>query len=380
MRESEEIGNEDAFIMVLGLRGSQWVWWLVCLGASFLLSGCGTGRFYAQAIHGQAGLLVRRDSIDRLLKEDETTADLKEQLLLVQSLLTFAAERLELPSRDVYTSYVELDRPYVVWNVAVCPEFDMKPKSWWYPIVGRLEHRGYFKKRVGVRFGEKMRRKGFDVAVGGVSAYSTLGWFRDPVLSSFISFPDVALAELIFHELAHRKLFVKGDTDFNEAYAVVVAEAGVLLWLEEQGRAEDAARYQNTVEAQQGFMELVLELRDTLVDSYRRGRVLDWSLDQRRIEKATHIEDFKRRFELGRESNPDWGVFAGWVDKDINNAEINVLDTYYGWLPAFRSLLERSQNWQSFYREVERIGGLPSDARNQALLSERAIEGEEREQ
>ncbi len=319
-------------------------------------------------MQGQASLILKRNSIERILRKSTTEPELRKKLLLVRSLRAFAANRLKLPSERVYTSYVELDRPFVVWNVAVSPEFDLDPKSWWYPVVGRLEHRGYFRERAGRRYGEKMRRKGFDVAVGGVLAYSTLGWFNDPVLSSFITLPDEALADLIFHELAHRRLFIAGDTDFNEAFAVAVAEAGVVAWLQDQGRSEDAERYLGGVERHQMFMELILELRETLAESYENGDLEGWTVEKRRQEKSIHIDNFRQKFAGLLADDPEWSGYEAWVNNDINNAEINVLDTYYGYLPAFRNLLQHSSNWESFYSEVERIGQLSASKRKHALL------------
>ena len=353
-------------------KNIQLNWGGVLLLGVFLLatSGCESSRFYSQAISGQVGLLLRRQPLDDVIKDQSQPAKLREQLLLVEELRRFASERLFLPSHRTYTSYVALDGPYVVWNVAVSKEFDLEPKSWWYPVVGRLEHRGYFREKSGRRYAKKMEGKGYDTAVGGVLGYSTLGWFSDPVLSSFVELEDVDLAELIFHELAHQRLFIHGDTDFNEAFAVSVAEYGVIQWLQEKGDLNSVLAFRNRQKALQDFMGLVLQLRMNLSVSYKDGDRLGWDEVKRREEKLIEIDTFRRQFREHLVQSPELVPFTSWVDGPINNSKINVLDTYFRLLPAFRDLMESAGDLETFYAAVSRIGKYSKVSREKALVDE----------
>ncbi len=179
------------------------------------VSGCHTLGFYGQAVKGQYQIFAHQESIDKLAAEPETPASLKQRFTLLEDLRSFAKGQLKLPTDSHYRKYVDVHRPFVVWNVEAAPEFSMEPKTWWYPMLGSLEYRGYFSKAGATNYAAYLREKGYDVSVGGVGAYSTLGWFKDPVLNTFIFEEDSELAEIIFHELAHQRLFTRGDTDFN---------------------------------------------------------------------------------------------------------------------------------------------------------------------
>src|SRR5438477_3789439 len=176
---------------------------LLVLAVALAVSGCQTLSFYGQAIQGQLSILVHERRIEKLLAEPQTPTRLKEQLQLFQHLRAFAENQLKLPVDKHYRKYVDVHRPFVVWNVEAAPEFSLEPKSWWYPLVGSLEYRGYFSKDAALKYGQSLTKRGYDVYVGGVEAYSTLGWFKDPVLNTFIFETDPELAEIIFHELGH---------------------------------------------------------------------------------------------------------------------------------------------------------------------------------
>jgi len=348
----------------------KWGGVLLLGGLLLASSGCESSRFYSQAISGQVGLLLRRQPLDEVIKDESQPGKLREQLLLVEELRAFASKRLFLPSHKTYTSYVALDGPYVVWNVAVSREFDLEPKNWWYPVVGRLEHRGYFREKSGRRYAKKMEGRGYATAVGGVLGYSTLGWFSDPVLSSFVELEDVDLAELIFHELAHQRLFIGGDTDFNEAFAVSVAEFGVIQWLREKEDLSSELAYRKRQEALEDFMGLVLQLRMSLSESYKEGLRLAWDDGKRREKKSAEIDTFRRQFRERLIQSPELVPFASWVDGPINNSKINVLDTYFRLLPAFRELMRSVGDLEGFYSAVSRIGKISKPMREKALVDE----------
>lgn len=346
----------------------NWIGLLCCWGILLATSGCESGRFYSQAVTGQIGLLLQRQPLQAVIEDKDRPAELREKLRLVEALRTFASQKLSLPIDGTYTSFVDLDRPYVVWNVAVCKEFDLKSKSWWYPVVGRLEHRGYFREKSGRRYAEMMSRRGYDTAVGGVIGYSTLGWFSDPVLSSFLELDEVDLAELIFHELAHQLLFINGDTDFNEAFAVSVAEYGVIQWLREKGDLKSERLVVERQDAMQVFMALVAQLRLDLSDTYDEGLRLEWDREKRRSKKDATIDAFRTHFKTCLAESPALEPFVNWVEGPINNAKINVLDTYYRLLPAFRERLSTAGNLNEFYETVRCLGEIPKSLREKALI------------
>lgn len=227
--------------------GIHWSWLPGLMVATCLLCGCQNAAYYAQAIRGQTTLLVNQTSVERLLAEPKTPPALRDHLRLAGDLCRFARDELHLKVDGNYRRYVEVGRKFVVWNVEAAPEFSLEARRWWYPFVGRLSYRGFFGEASARACARELERDGLDVMIGGVPAYSTLGWFRDPLLSTFLFDPEAELAETIFHELAHEKVFARGDTDYNEAFATSVGEEGVRRWFrarrdEAGARAYEASR------------------------------------------------------------------------------------------------------------------------------------------
>ena len=347
----------------------DWDWGPLVLGLLGCLFSCGceSARFYAQAVHGQVGLLRDREPIVALLEQGDSETQRHETLKLVQEVKGFAEQAMSLAAGGSYETYVHLDRDYVVWNVAVCDEFELRPRSWWYPVVGRLEHRGYFRERSARRYAAQQERRGRDVAVGGVVAYSTLGWFRDPVLSTFLGLSDIELVELVLHELAHTRLFISGDTELNEAFAVSVAESGVMHWLEARGEARRLLDYRRGLANRKTFMALVEELRQTLERTYDEGERSGASLESRRRDKQACIDSFREQFDRRCREVDGLERYRPWVDASMNNATISVLDTYYRWVPQFRALLARSESYSAFYESVRQMKRLSRSERRTAL-------------
>src|SRR5512141_2027994 len=241
----------------------------LCLLAIVLaVSGCKTLSFYAQAFRGQYQIFAHEKPIQKLIDDPKTPAELRRRFELVQRLRGFAQTELHLPVDGHYRKYVDVHRPYVVWNVEAAPEFSMEPKTWWYPLVGSLAYRGYFSERGATNYGASLERRGYDVFVGGVQAYSTLGWFKDPVLNTFIFETDPFLAEIIFHELAHQRVFARGDTDFNEAFATTVGEEGARRWLKASGDDAAIAQYQAEMRRTRLFVGMVMKARGQLETLY----------------------------------------------------------------------------------------------------------------
>ncbi len=333
------------------------------LGLCFLLPAC----YYVQATQGQIEVLSKREPIDEVLASPDTAEDLSRRLRLVQDARQFSVEELGLPDNKSYRSYSDLERDYVVWNVFAAPEFSLEAREWCYPIVGCVSYRGYFSEEAAHKEADKLRRKGFDVAVGGVPAYSTLGNFNDPVLNTMMRWDDVKLVSTLFHELAHQVLYIKDDTAFNESFATAVEEIGIERWLAANGREEDMARYRAQKEQHRLFVDLVNAAKLDLADYY--GRDID--PDAMRSLKSARLERLSSdvRAELkaaGRNVNH-------WLTSDLNNARLLPMSLYDGQVPAFRALYaDCDSGLECLYEEAGKIAKLDPAARQARLDALRA--------
>lgn len=335
--------------------------WLIPLFA-FSLTGCQTLSYYTQAVEGQVSLLAARKPITQLLDDGKTAPRLRERLEVVQSIRAFAGNELKLPAAKQYDSYVELGRPYPVWSVMAAPELSLKPHDWCYWFVGCLTYRGFFKQEAAQAYAASLKAEGLEVYTDGVPAYSTLGWFRDPVLSSFIYDSDAALAELLFHELAHQLLFVSGDTVFNESFAVTVADEGLRRYSAVHPLDLDKLRLARQRHEQ--FVALVLEYRHRLEAAFASGTDA-----QKRAAKQQIYAELHAAYTALRES---WGGYAGydaWF-AGINNAKLNTVATYYDDVPALQAMLaQHHHDLPAFYAACRQLAKLAPEARRQQLLA-----------
>jgi len=320
-------------------------------------------RYYGQAIHGEYQILAHRQSIDKLIANPTTTVKLRRQLELIRQLRVFAGTELKLPVDGSYNKYVDVHRKYVVWDVQAAPQFSLDPKTWWYPFLGRLAYRGYFSEKSAQECAGRLARNGFDVYVDGVEAYSTLGWFKDPLLSTFIDERESDLAELLFHELAHKRLFVNGDTDFNEAFATTVGQEGSRRWLRSRNETAVLQEYEAGLIRDRQFVALVLSAREQLQKLYMSSPAADLP-----YEKQRGFDDLRRRYE---DLKASWGGYSGyddWFSHDLNNAKLNTIANYYDLVPGFQHLLElNGGDMQKFYDAVQEVAKLPPDRRHEEL-------------
>lgn len=329
-----------------------------------MLSGCETVGFYAQAAAGQLSLLGRREPIDGLIAAPGTPAALRRQLELVLQLRAFAKESLHLPLKDQYREYADLERDYVVWNVFVAPELSLQAKTWCFPVAGCVDYRGYFNEQSARNYADGMAARGFDTYVAGVTAYSTLGWMRDPVLNTFVFLPESQLADLIFHELAHQLLYVPGDTLFNESFATTVAVEGVRRWLHARGAVQEYAKYLERLERQRDFTDLLARYRALLEEVY----LADTGEVEKRREKVRLIEKLREDYTQLEERWGDGPVYRAWIDGPVNNARLNAVSLYYGLVPGLQQLLAREHDdLPAFYRRCREIAGLDPPARLEFL-------------
>lgn len=335
---------------------------MLCAG---LGGGCSTVRYYAQAVKGQCQILHRQQPLARVTAAANTPPDLRRKLELILELRRFAETNLHLPANGHYLRYADLGREYVVWNVHAAPEFSLEARGWWYPVVGRLTYRGFFDERLASDYAKRLEARGYDTYVGGVEAYSTLGWFRDPVLNTFLDRDEAGLADLLFHELAHQRLFVRGDTEFNEAFAVAVAREGVRRWLRAKGAAATLAKWEAEQRCEEQFVALVQRTRRELGQVYTGTPAAPETLRER---KAAVLAEFRR---LAREWQRETGCeddYGKWLEKPVNNARLNTVATYHDLLPGFERLLRECEgDLERFFNAVERLSKLSKEKRRKAL-------------
>ncbi|OGA13117.1 MAG: aminopeptidase [Betaproteobacteria bacterium RIFCSPLOWO2_02_FULL_63_19] len=337
---------------------------IVMISSAVLLQACTAVEYYVQAIGGHLDVVSRAVAIDERLSDPRLSVALRDKLRRVKEIRDFASRELALPDNGSYRSYAELERAFVLWNVFAAPEFSVKAVESCFPVAGCVGYRGYYREANARAYARSLQAEGYDVYVGGVPAYSTLGWFDDPVLSTFIRYPEAELARLIFHELAHQVVYVKGDTVFNESFAVAVEQAGARRWLARYGTQEQRKSYQVLQSRRREFVALVLDYRDRLSASYEQP--LD--LDHKRREKARLFARMREDYERLKSG---WGGYSGFdrvFSQGSNNALLASVNTYTKWVPAFRALLAGANgDLPRFYARVNELARLDKQAREERL-------------
>jgi predicted aminopeptidase len=326
-----------------------------------LLGGC----YLLQAGTGEYRLLHARTSIDRLLADPNTPPTLRVRLEEVHAAREFASRELGLPDNGSYRSYADIGRPFVVWNVVAAPEFSLQPKRWCFPVAGCVAYRGYFHEPKARSLALELEARGFDVVVEGVPAYSTLGRFADPVISSMLRYDDDELAATIFHELAHQLIYVKNDSEFNEAFATAVEEAGLARWLEHRGAAQRIERFHTEQQREAALLALLRPARAQLAALYESGAPSgELRAGKQRIlgELAGNIRALEQR------QGVHYPVYDEWIAAGLNNAQLAAVATYYDCVPGFKRLLAAGNgDLPRFYAAVREFAGQPRADRHARL-------------
>lgn len=325
------------------------------------LSGC----YLMQAASGEYRLLHARVPIATLLADPGTPSTLRARLEEVQAAREFASRQLGLPDNASYRSYADIGRPFVVWNVVAAPEFSLAPKRWCFPVAGCVAYRGYFHERRARNLALELEARGFDVVVEGVPAYSTLGRFTDPVISSMLRYDDDELAATIFHELAHQLIYVKNDSEFNEAFATTVEEVGLARWLEHQGAAQRIERFHTEQQQEAALLALLRPARKRLAALYESG--LRWS--ELRAGKQRILGGLAADIHaLERRQGVHYPVYDEWMATGLNNAQLAAVATYYDCVPGFKRLLAAGNgDLPRFYAAVRGLAGEPRAERHAQL-------------
>jgi len=344
---------------------------LIVPALCLMLAGCESLGYYSQAVLGQLSILSKREDIEALIDDAATPQPLKDKLNTILDIRAFAETELLLPVDNNFATYVDLEQPFVVWNVFAAPEFSLQAQRWCYPIAGCVTYRGYFKEARARQYAAQLQAQGMDVYVGGVSAYSTLGWFADPVLSTVINREDYRLAALLFHELAHQQVYIPGDTEFNESFATAMEQEGLRRWL--RANQVNEARSQQIIEQaredaerREQFVAMVSQTVSQLESLYATAD----SPESKRESKAVILSDMKNNY---KQLKTQWGgntAYDGWMSQDLNNAQLSTVSTYFNWVPAFERLLQEQDNdLAAFYQEVAALEQLGAEQRAAALAA-----------
>jgi predicted aminopeptidase len=316
--------------------------WPAALLSLALLAGCDTLAYYGQAIGGHLDIMASARPLEAWLSDPATSPALRQRLDLAQRIREFASRQLGLPDNGSYRAYAELGRPFVVWNVFAAPEFSVEPKKECFPFTGCVSYRGFFSEENARKHAARLKSEGYDVFLGGVPAYSTLGWFDDPLLSTFIRYADAQLARLIFHELSHQLVYAPDDTTFNESFAVVVEEEGVRRWLHAEARMGELEAFRAAQARRRLFGQRVKEARERLDALYKQGLPAE-TLKERKADEFTRLR----------------AQYPNIVPVEPNNAVLVSIALYNELVPALEKVLHESAGLEDFYaraRELAKAG------------------------
>ncbi|NGY04578.1 aminopeptidase [Solimonas terrae] len=328
---------------------------------ALLLGGCGTLDYYAQAVSGEIAVLRARQPIGELLADPTTPPELKARLALIRDARDWAVTALDLPDNGSYRSYADIQRPYVVWNVFATGEFSTEPVQHCFPVAGCVGYQGWYSEAAARASAAALAKQGDDVYVGGVPAYSTLGWFDDPVLSTMLRWDDASLIATLFHELAHQKLYVKHDTRFNESFAEFVGEQGLREYQAQHPLPQAVDLDARRARSEQ-FTTLLLSVRARLAALYRQPL----TADAMRARKLAVFDELRTEYAQLRAQ--DWGG-KGWYDgffeaAPLNNARLLPFGLYDDDLPAFATLFaDAGGDWRRFFDAAARLAALPAARR-----------------
>jgi predicted aminopeptidase len=355
--------------MPAATRASRFPAAAALVAALAALPGCASfsdgPAYYWQSVRGHLDLMWRARPLDAVLADPATDEALRRRLQSAREIRAFASRELGLPANGSYTAYADLQRPYALWNVFATPELSLELQRWCFPVAGCVAYRGYYDRAEADAYAQRLLERGLEVKVGGVPAYSTLGWFDDPLLSTFLHYSEGELARLVFHELAHQVLYLPGDTTFNESFATAVEEAGVERWLDRRADPALGSAYRDHARRRREFVALLQRHKTALAELYARP-VSD---DEKRRGKRATFDALRADYASLKQAS--WGGFAGydrWFAQPLTNAHLAAVGAYTDRLPAFRALLARvGGDLPRFYEEARALAALPREDRTRRL-------------
>ncbi len=344
------------------------------------LGGCADAGYYLQSVSGHLALLNRARPIDDWLSDPATSPALRQRLALAERMRAFAVGELGLPDNASYHRYAAIDRRAVVWNVVAAPVDSLRLKTWCFPVAGCVGYRGYYDEAAARQLAAEVAQQGLEVAVQPIPAYSTLGWSNwfggDPLVSTFIHYPEGELARLIFHELAHQQVYAKDDTTFNESFASTVERLGAARWLQQHGSEAARTEYAALDAKRKAFLQLNLDARRELAHIYERKDPGAQAESALLAMKKEAMQRFRANYAalradwLAQEPGLDPHRFAGYDQRvaQANNAWFGTVAAYDAQVPQFLALFAaQGQDFGRFYDAVERLAGLPKAERERRL-------------
>jgi len=316
--------------------------------------------YYFQAAQGQIQLLNKRQPVAGLIDDEATPEKLRQQLRQATAIRQYAIAQMHFNGDPGFSQYTDLQRPYVSWNVVAAPHYSVEPKTWCFPIAGCVAYKGYFKQSKAEQEKRALIEQGYDVLVYGVAAYSTLGWFDDPLLNTYINYPEADLAALLFHEISHQVVYLQDDSEFNEAFATAVEQVLLDRWLLQQNDAEEIEQISLNRQRKNRITEMVLEYRNRLIEAYEGT---DPAADKQRL-----FGEMKQAYSVIKARGDGTRYYDWWFSRPLNNADLLTVSTYFRLVPAFSSMItQRNGDLPGFFDDVKELASKPKEERDQAL-------------
>ena len=333
--------------------------------ATVTVSACSSFGYYMDLMAGHTELLEQRKPVSDILANSKTEAKLRKLLTTSQNIRDFASKSLYLPENESYRTYADLKRKYVVWNVVAAKEFSIEPKKWCFIFVGCLSYKGYFSEEEANNYADQLQKEGYDVYVAGANAYSTLGWFDDPLLNTMMYKSEARRAGIVFHELAHQVVYIENDSAFNEAFATAVEQEGVRRWMEKQGDKKQYEKYIINKKRDFQLNQLLKTTREKLKQLYK----LKISNQQKRVNKINIFVEMQEQYSKLKKSWGGVNIYDKWMSQNLNNSHLLLIATYHDLVPSFTALLKNENyNLKKFYSLVEKLGALEKKVRNKELM------------
>ena len=329
------------------------------------VSACSSFGYYMDLMSGHSELLEQRKPISDILEDKETSPKLRTLLETSKKIRDYASKELHLPENDSYRMYADLKRKYAVWNVVAVKEFSVEAKKWCFLFVGCLSYRGYFSKSDAADYAKELKKEGYDVYLVGAKAYSTLGWFDDPLLNTMMYKSEAYRAGIIFHELAHQVVYIENDSAFNEAFATTVEEEGIRRWLTKNGKDDQYREYIINKKRDREINQLLQETRNKLKQMYKT----DVSEKEKRQNKKLIFSSMQKEYTQLKKLWGGYNAYDQWMQQELNNAHLMLISTYHDLVPTFKNILKKENyNLSKFYSAVERYGSLNKKDRNIKLI------------
>lgn len=337
---------------------------IILILSAVTVSACTSFGYYMDLMTGHSELMEKRKPVKEILLEKKTQPKLRQLLETSQNIRDFASIELHLPENDSYRMYADLKRRYAVWNVVAAKEFSMEPKKWCFLFVGCLSYRGYFSKEDATEYANELKKEGYDVYVAGAKAYSTLGWFDDPLLNTMMYKSEARRAGIIFHELAHQVVYIDNDSAFNEAFATAVEHEGIRRWLGRKGQNKKYDKYLVNDKRDSQLNQLLQTTREELKKLYKTTL----SNKEKRQAKKQIFVQLQKKYQQLKKSWAGYNAYDKWMNQKLNNSHLLIIATYHDLVPAFTALLKKENyNLRKFYKAVEQVGQLDKEKRNNRL-------------